>query len=185
MNKTPLRARKSLREITEDKNRKRLADGEPLPELSRSTGLRPRAKKPSRTRREIVPEFLVYVRGQPCAVAGCCNQSQAHHLKSRGAGGSDYTAVPLCGIHHTFEPGVHYLGLTAFEARYNVSLDNLNKILREQYEMADDKAKAGTKKVPNTTLESKKDGDTVRRTAVSNVTGSNARITDRPNLDKK
>jgi hypothetical protein len=134
----PLRSKKSLRQLTEEKNRARLAAGEPLPNLSRLTPLPARTKKPKRSRREVDPDFLAFVRQQPCAVLYCPGHSQAHHLKTKGSGGSDYTAVPLCAVHHTFDPGVHALGLTTFEARYNVDLWAVNAAMLEQYERMTD-----------------------------------------------
>ena len=59
-----LRAKKSLRQLTEEKNRARLAAGEPLSGLSRSTPLNPRAKKPKRSRREVDPDFHIGICGE-------------------------------------------------------------------------------------------------------------------------
>jgi hypothetical protein len=44
--------------------------------------------------------YLAFIRSLPCTA---CDYpvTEAHHLKTRGAGGSDLTAIPLCRQHHT------------------------------------------------------------------------------------
>jgi len=71
--------------------------------------------KPERVRDR---EYLAFVRTHPCAV---CNERgvQAHHLKTRAAGGSDYHAVPLCADHHV---EWHKLGDRTFTERHTVNL---------------------------------------------------------------
>lgn len=64
---------------------------------------------------------LDFIRRMPCLVCG--NQSQAHHVKTRGAGGRDeFNTVPLCVNHHTGPQGVHFLGRMTFERTFNVNL---------------------------------------------------------------
>ena len=59
--------------------------------------------------------FLAHVRSLRCLV--CSHPSpDAHHLQSRGAGGSDYTCVPLCRAHHQ---EYHAIGLTRFETKHH------------------------------------------------------------------
>ena len=71
--------------------------------------------KPERHR---VPKYLKWVRTQPCCI--CLGLGiHAHHLSTRGAGGSDYTAVPLCFKHHH---EIHILGDRTFGDHYAVNL---------------------------------------------------------------
>ncbi len=79
-----------------------------------------------RSGREESPEFLGFVRLFLCATPGCDADSHAHHLKSRGAGGSDFTAVPLCWFHHS---EIHQLWRDRFEAKYSVDLGEVNKLI--------------------------------------------------------
>ena len=57
------------------------------------------------------PSHLKWVRGHECCVAsrgifalatgpGCSGRIEAHHVKTRGAGGGDEQVVPLCSYHH-------------------------------------------------------------------------------------
>ncbi len=45
---------------------------------------------------------LQWVRGFPCLVnnADCWEKIDAHHVRTRGAGGGDEQVVPLCRFHH-------------------------------------------------------------------------------------
>jgi hypothetical protein len=47
---------------------------------------------------------------------------EAHHVTTRGAGGGDETAVPLCSDAHK---RVHDMGVISFQARYKVDLDSI------------------------------------------------------------
>ena len=49
-------------------------------------------------KRYISKRYLAYIRGKACLVCG--DVGEPHHIISRGAGGSDLTAVPLCRRHH-------------------------------------------------------------------------------------
>ena len=69
--------------------------------------------KPTRV---IDEEYLDYIRKQPCLV--CRHDSDPHHLVTRKAFGSDYTAIPLCRNHHT-EIG---WGIGKFELKYKINL---------------------------------------------------------------
>lgn len=68
--------------------------------------------------REVDAAYLRHVRGQRCLV--CHNgKPDAHHMVSRGAGGSDYTCLALCRQHHS---ELHQIGRARFEQRYGVDL---------------------------------------------------------------
>jgi mitochondrial fission protein ELM1 len=43
---------------------------------------------------------LAAIRKLPCRLCGALPPSHAHHVKSRGSGGSDRNVVPLCWRHH-------------------------------------------------------------------------------------
>lgn len=75
-----------------------------------------------KNKRETDKAYLAYIREQPCLVWNCPNKSATHHDPSVGAGGSDYTALPLCSrVHHV--PGVHAMGKDTFQKRYNINFD--------------------------------------------------------------
>lgn len=63
--------------------------------------------------------YLDWVRRQPCLVDYVV--AQAHHSQSRGAGGSDYRAVPLCHVHHQ---EFHRLGRVSFESKHRLDLQD-------------------------------------------------------------
>ena len=85
-----------------------------------------RLEKPTR---EIDLDYLGFVRSHPCAV---CNVTgvEAHHLKTRASGGSDYTSVPLCASHHS---EWHQLGNREFTDRHGVNLWRTNADLLRRY----------------------------------------------------
>jgi hypothetical protein len=66
-------------------------------------------------------DYLDHVRSLDCV---SCNhslvtQSDPHHLTTRGAGGSDYTAVPMCRLHHD---EIHRGGLNKFEMLHGLDM---------------------------------------------------------------
>lgn len=87
--------------------------------------------KPSR---EIDETFLDFVREQNCSVCHTRGHGlsfvQAHHLKTRATGGSDYTATPLCAGHHS---EWHQLGDRKFSEAHGVNLWRVNADLLRRY----------------------------------------------------
>ena len=83
-------------------------------------------KKPLR---RIATDYLRFVKTRPCAV---CRRaaSDAHHLVSRGAGGSDYKAIPLCREHHA---EIHQLGRQRFEERHGLDFEELRAFMLEDF----------------------------------------------------
>jgi hypothetical protein len=79
-----------------------------------------------KTPREICQEFLAYIRQQRCCVRGmrsddpCIGNTQADHLETRGAHGSDFYAIPLCAAHHTIRQAAR--SIAWFNERYNVDV---------------------------------------------------------------
>lgn len=98
--------------------------------LRQRTPLRRKAKKPKRTGREIDELFLAFIRRQSCAVPLCGKLAEPHHLKTRGAGGSDLTCIPLCRYHHM---DVHNIGTKRFNEKHNVDLWRINEIMLDKY----------------------------------------------------
>jgi len=69
--------------------------------------------------RQTDEDFLEYTRQQKCAVCLSAPPNDPHHLVSRGAGGSDRTAIPLCRDCHR---EYHNVGETYFEKSHRVNL---------------------------------------------------------------
>ena len=63
--------------------------------------------------------YLTYIEANFCLGGhhGCIGDIVAHHTVSRGAGGSDYLAVPLCVLLHN---EVHFGGAESFQAYYEI-----------------------------------------------------------------
>jgi hypothetical protein len=80
--------------------------------------------------------YLGYVRSQPCLVHGCKIEAEAHHaggiVSGRGVGskGSDYRAVPLCRVHHTY---YHTCGKTSFAQKFSVDVEEAIIKILEAY----------------------------------------------------
>ena len=83
-------------------------------------------EKPARMRFE---RFLEFVRGLPCLV--CFDaRTEAHHVISRGAGGSDFRAVPLCRLHHV---EFHRYGRDTFANKYTMDWNVAHLALIEAF----------------------------------------------------
>ncbi len=70
------------------------------------------------------PEYLRFLRELPCAVCAHLGEIQttrteAHHMKTRGSGGGDDSAAPLCRAHHH---EFHLVGRRSFAARHGIDL---------------------------------------------------------------
>lgn len=81
---------------------------------------------------------LKWVRGHECCIAGvfgtsdihrCFGRMEAHHSTTRGAGGGDETAVPLCTAAHSIG---HAIGWETFERRFRVDLEKIAAELWKQ-----------------------------------------------------
>lgn len=84
---------------------------------------RPKAglREPSRV---VCPQHLQWIRGNCCILADvrnhvCWGKIEAHHVTTRGAGGGDETAIPVCSAAHRL---VHDLGRMTFERRFGKDL---------------------------------------------------------------
>ena len=78
-------------------------------------------------KRYISKRYLAYIRGKACLVCG--DVGEPHHIVSRGAGGSDLTAVPLCRRHHSEMESQGKLG---FWKKYYFERSDLIDFLRGQ-----------------------------------------------------
>ena len=78
----------------------------------------------------VVESLREFIRGLPCILATtevCRGPIEAAHVRSRGAGGSDFdNLVSLCGWHHQEQ---HRIGVRSFEYRYRVRLRPLARKL--------------------------------------------------------
>jgi len=75
------------------------------------------------------PDYLRYIKRQPCLL--CPSASvDPHHTKTRGAGGSDYRALPLCRKHHE---DLHRRGAIVFALDYRIDLQAEQIRLLEMY----------------------------------------------------
>lgn len=69
-------------------------------------------------KREKDKAYIKFIKSHSCEVCGD-SSVDAHHVQTRGAGGSDYACIPLCRNCHI---KLHSWGLDAVEARYRVNL---------------------------------------------------------------
>ena len=65
------------------------------------------------------PERVRWMQAQPCLVCGAV-PSEAHHVKTRAAGGGPDDVVPLCTAHHR---EFHDIGVRTFEDRHELDMD--------------------------------------------------------------
>ena len=81
--------------------------------------------KPHRIENE---KYLEYIRNKTCLISG--DAAEAHHLVSRGAGGSDYTSIPFA---HVFHVEIEQIGVKKFEEKYNINVWKEAHRLLERY----------------------------------------------------
>ena len=76
-----------------------------------------------RKRKKVDPQVVGvqagWCRDQPCLVCGNRWRTEAHHVRTKGAGGKDSDCVPLCPYHHD---KVHTMGRKTFEEEFLVDL---------------------------------------------------------------
>lgn len=65
----------------------------------------------------------------PCAACQARPPSEAAHMRSRGAWGSDRDVLPLCSLHHDEQ---ERLGTDTFEVTYRLNLNHLLVTLRNK-----------------------------------------------------
>lgn len=68
--------------------------------------------------REVDKDYLKFIRKEPCLITGL--KADPHHTVSRGAGGSDYRAVPLNREKHS---ECENIGIKTFQKKYYLSFD--------------------------------------------------------------
>jgi len=77
-------------------------------------------------------EYLNWIRAKKCIVC-FGSPSHAHHTETGGTGlkGSDYSAVPLCRLHHR---EVHDMGKVTFQEEYEIDFPLEVRYLNEEWE---------------------------------------------------
>lgn len=88
---------------------------------------------PKQPRRED-KKYLDFIRSKPCLAksSSCWGEVVPHHTKSRGAWGSDYRTIPVCGFHHGVIEGG---GMKQAEDMFRFNhLDEIIKLLSEYLE---------------------------------------------------
>lgn len=65
------------------------------------------------------PERVAWLHRQPCCACGETGDIHAHHVVSRGAGGTADDLVPMCATCHRH---AHDMGRRTFEAEYDIDL---------------------------------------------------------------
>ena len=84
------------------------------------------ARKSKRFKRYYHSEaYVLAVKATPCSVCGI-RPSHAHHLRSKGAGGTFKDLVPLCEKHH-YE--FHSTGTRTFQSKYDIDLTEHAEVL--------------------------------------------------------
>ena len=68
-------------------------------------------------KRIVDEDYLEFIKRRSCIICGKAPPSDAHHVRTRGAGGSDYEATSLCRQHHS---EVHAIGRKTFQKKYNI-----------------------------------------------------------------
>ena len=84
--------------------------------------------------------FLAFVRTLNCCACdnlvhsgrGVDGIVEAHHVETRGAGGSDLKAIPLCRKHHS---EIHMVGVDTFAKRHGMVYQELHYYLLNKFIM--------------------------------------------------
>ena len=78
-----------------------------------------RAKGGARFKGRRDDPYRAYIRGLPCLIGVLClGPVEAHHVRTRGAGGADRAnLIPLCGRHHA---EWHTIGRQSFQRRWGL-----------------------------------------------------------------
>lgn len=88
--------------------------------------------KPQRTRDR---EYLNFLKILKCTINdGDClrrTESDPHHVRTVGAGGSDYDAIPLCRFHHV---KIHSMGVESFKQRYHLNYEVISRQLLDAFQ---------------------------------------------------
>jgi len=86
-------------------------------------------EKDRRNNREVDDEYIAWIKGWECL---SCKKwpVDAHHTVSRGAGGSDYTSIPLC---HSCHMQCHSMGAESFQREKCLIFDAEIQALLELY----------------------------------------------------
>jgi len=80
-------------------------------------------------KRFVCNSFLIWVREHACFICHSVNVD-AHHTRTKGSGGDDTTAVPLCRKHHQ---EWHAIGNLAFQKQYQFLMAEIRVELLEGF----------------------------------------------------
>lgn len=69
--------------------------------------------------REVDNAYTEFVKTLPCVVTGNPEGNDPMHVHSEGAGGSDYSQIP---VRHNLHVESHAIGLETFAEKYNLDL---------------------------------------------------------------
>lgn len=78
--------------------------------------------------REEDDDYVDWVMRQPCEWCKTAAPSKAHHVHRRGAGGSDYSCIPLCGPCHS---KIHSTGAPLRDWEWRMLAEFLMKAVRK------------------------------------------------------
>ena len=93
------------------------------------------------------PEYLRFIRGQPCCVCGRTWGIEAAHTGPRGLGqkASDHSCIPLCWKHHrTGRDSYHTLGRVTFSEAHSLDIAAAISMLNLVYSAIGVSRSAGT-----------------------------------------
>jgi len=74
-------------------------------------------------KRQVDKRYLEYIKTLPCLCKSseCLGDIAPHHTSTKGAGGSDYLTVPLCGKHHN---EAHWMGIKTFQRLHSLGFQS-------------------------------------------------------------
>lgn len=85
-------------------------------------------KRAAKRKAEAFGDKATWIRFHPCILShlsSCYLDIEAHHVKSRGAGGKSDCLIPMCGYHHG---RLHVMGRKTFEQFFSIELDRAAEI---------------------------------------------------------
>ena len=75
-------------------------------------------------KRQVDKRYLEYIKTLPCLCKSseCLGDIAPHHTSTKGAGGSDYLTVPLCGKHHN---EARWMGIKTFQRLHSLGFQSI------------------------------------------------------------
>jgi hypothetical protein len=75
-------------------------------------------------------EYLNFIKSKPCCICETRKKIDPHHTKSKGSGGSDLTAIPLCRRHHRI---CHDSGIETFQKKHQIDFKEIKLGLLQDF----------------------------------------------------